>query len=213
MLDVHPPHEAVHGWRDFLLHLVTITIGLLIALSLEGCVEWQHHRHLLREAEESLQVEIKQNAAGLGDTSAEITKEQQDLAHDVGVLKYLIKNGKMPVDDHLDIGFHVRGFANVSWRTAQSTGALAYMPYATAEEYSSIYNQQEEVDVAQQQALRDATLSLAPFVGAEKGDHPTVEEAKVIVDRIQVLQGQLFVLSSIVGGLDGQYKEFLKAHP
>ena len=33
MLDVHPPHEAAHGIRDFMIHLVTITIGLLIALA------------------------------------------------------------------------------------------------------------------------------------------------------------------------------------
>ena len=49
MLDVHPPHEKVHGFKDFLLHILTITIGLLIALSLEGCVEWRHHRHLDRD--------------------------------------------------------------------------------------------------------------------------------------------------------------------
>lgn len=24
MLEVHPPHEPVHGWRDFLIHLFTI---------------------------------------------------------------------------------------------------------------------------------------------------------------------------------------------
>ena len=62
MLDVHPPHEKVHGFKDFLLHILTITIGLLIALSLEGCVEWRHHRHLVAEARESLHEEIKANA-------------------------------------------------------------------------------------------------------------------------------------------------------
>ena len=54
MLDVHAPHDKMHGFKDFLLHLATITIGLLIALSLEGCVEWRHHRHLVQEAEEGL---------------------------------------------------------------------------------------------------------------------------------------------------------------
>ena len=45
MLDVHPPHEKMHGFKDFLLHLLTITIGLLIALGLEGCVEhWKQTR-------------------------------------------------------------------------------------------------------------------------------------------------------------------------
>ena len=35
MLDVHPTHT----WRDFFLHLATITIGLLIAVGLEQTVE------------------------------------------------------------------------------------------------------------------------------------------------------------------------------
>jgi hypothetical protein len=35
VIEVHPPEEPLHGWRDFLIHLATITIGLLIALSLE----------------------------------------------------------------------------------------------------------------------------------------------------------------------------------
>ncbi len=39
MLDVHPPHQPVHGWRDFLIHLLTITVGLLIALGLEAVAE------------------------------------------------------------------------------------------------------------------------------------------------------------------------------
>jgi|GEM_PF-3654432 len=28
MLDVHPPHEAAHTWRDFFIHIVTIVLGL-----------------------------------------------------------------------------------------------------------------------------------------------------------------------------------------
>jgi hypothetical protein len=39
MLDVHAPHEPIRGWKDFLLHLFTIMVGLLIALGLEGLVE------------------------------------------------------------------------------------------------------------------------------------------------------------------------------
>ena len=62
MLDVHPPHERMHGFRDFALHLFTIPVGLLIALSLEGCVEWQHHRHLLHDAETGLRGEVDKNS-------------------------------------------------------------------------------------------------------------------------------------------------------
>jgi hypothetical protein len=43
MLDVHPPHEAAHTWRDFFLHIATIVVGLLIAVGLEQTVEAIHH--------------------------------------------------------------------------------------------------------------------------------------------------------------------------
>ena len=45
MLDVHAPHQTVHTWKDFLIHIAAITIGLLMALGLESTVEWLHHRH------------------------------------------------------------------------------------------------------------------------------------------------------------------------
>jgi len=45
MIDVHAPHGGVHTWKDFWIHLGTITLGLLIAISLEQSVEWMHHLH------------------------------------------------------------------------------------------------------------------------------------------------------------------------
>ena len=38
MLDVHAPHETVHSWKDFFIHIATIVIGLLIAVGLEQTV-------------------------------------------------------------------------------------------------------------------------------------------------------------------------------
>ena len=60
-VDVHPPHAAVHGWRDFWIHLGTITLGLLIAISLEQTVEWFHHLHQRHQLEADLLQEGVQN--------------------------------------------------------------------------------------------------------------------------------------------------------
>ena len=61
MLDVHPPHEAAHSWKDFLIHIATIVVGVLIAIGLEQTVELmprstvrrtqpsQHHFHACRQ--------------------------------------------------------------------------------------------------------------------------------------------------------------------
>lgn len=214
VLDVHPPHEPIHGWRDFLLHLLTITIGLLIALSLEGCVEWQHHRHLVHEAEASLHAEIESNAKGMQDSIADLHHKQDNLKHDVNVLKYIIKNHKSPKDAHISLGVGIQSFDDVSWRTAQSTGALSYMPYARAVEYSDIYTAQAELYASEQQAGRDAVLTLAPFANYGKDDpDPTPEQANDIKQKIEVLQGQLTLVASFMNSLDREYKKFLTAHP
>ena len=213
MLDVHPPHDPIHGWRDFLLHLFTITIGLLIALSLEGCVEWQHHRHLVHEAEAGLHTEIISNAGSLHDVQTDIHSQQQHLEHDVIVLRYVVANGKLPEHGEMQIDFHLSGFDDVSWKTAQTTGALAYMPYSTAREYAEIYGLQTQLLASEQIAVRDAILSVARFSGSNPGDVPSKEDAVATIAHIQVLQGQLMLLDSLIKALDAEYKKFLTAHP
>jgi hypothetical protein len=214
VLEVHPPNEPVHGWRDFFIHLATITIGLLIALSLEGGVEFWQHRHLVHEAETSMQIEIEANARQLKGALEDVRKEQQFLKDDIAVMKKIITRPKVPNREDMTVDFRIRTFADVSWKTAQSTGALSYMPYQRAQEYSNIYSAQSDIRDAEQQAVRDTVLSIAPFLNSKKGDpNPGGEEAVKIVDRLEVLQGQLIFLDSLIHELDGEYKKFLAAHP
>ncbi|HEY1463456.1 MAG TPA: hypothetical protein VGF44_08570 [Terriglobales bacterium] len=213
MLDVHPPHGSLHGWRDFLIHLLTITIGLFIALSLEGLLELHHHSHLVHEAEASLQTEIRANAKGLNDVTADIKSQQAMLKADVQILKEIIKDHKSHKDSSMEITFHIHGFDNISWKTAQSTGALAYMSYPEAKEYAEIYDTQEKLDVAEHETANDAILSVAPFMNLTDKDGLTYEEAASIKPHIEVLQGRLELVLSLVNALDGEYKKFLAAHP
>jgi hypothetical protein len=211
MIDVHPPHEPLHGWRDFLLHLLTITIGLLIALGLEGCVEWQHHRHLVHEAQASLLSEIKSNEQSIPQVLADIHAQQEDLTHDMDVLNEVVKSGKLPQHSQLSIGFRLISLGDVSWRTAQTTGVLSYMSYAQAQSYSDIYDAQQLYESAARQAVRDAILALAPFSNSAIKD-PDRQQASVVLDRIETLQGQLFLLDSVTKSLDQEYRKFLSSH-
>jgi len=214
VLEVHPPNEPVHGWRDFLIHLATITIGLLIALSLEGCVEFWHHRSLVHEAEASMQIEIEANARALQRALDDVRKEQDFLKKDIAVMKKIIANPKVPNKEDMRVDFRIRTFDDVSWKTSQSTGALSYMPYERAREYANIYSAQNEIAEAEHQAVRDTVLSVAPFLNSKKGDlNPGGEEAVKIVDRLEVLQGQLIFLENLIKRLDGEYKKFLARHP
>ncbi|WP_446743798.1 hypothetical protein [Silvibacterium acidisoli] len=212
MLDVHPPHEKIHGMRDFFLHLLTITIGLLIAVGIEGCVEWEHHRHLAHEAEASLYGEINSNAAEMQGVIDDIHAQQKTLDSDVSVLQGFIDKQPMK-DKSMSISWRIRSFDEVSWKTAQTTGALAYMPYDLAKEYARIYGVQQDYNNIQHQALRDATESISFFAGTSGKDaDPSPEDARVIKAKVQILQAQLLTLNSFAEALNTEYKRFLAAH-
>jgi hypothetical protein len=214
VIDVHPPHEPIHGWRDFFTHLATITIGLLIALSLEGCVEWQHHRHLVHEAEVSLRSEIQSNEGGLQSILADVHKQQGILKQDIVVLDQMISNPKAHTHQQMSMNYRLVGFDDVSWKTAQNTGALAYMPYARAQQYAEIYGLQDELDLAQRQGVRDAILGIGLFLNADATD-PVAAKAQnqTRKERIEVVQAQLLLVESLVTGLDAEYKKFLASNP
>jgi hypothetical protein len=61
LIDVHPPHHALNGWREFMLHMLTIVLGLLIAIGLEQSVEYFHHQHELREFREGLRQDCEKS--------------------------------------------------------------------------------------------------------------------------------------------------------
>jgi hypothetical protein len=209
MFDVHPPHSSIHSWRDIALQLFVVTLGLLIALALEGCVEWLHHRHVMHQAESSLSVEIKANAAKIQSAIDALHQQQTALKKDVAILKAMGAHQESVEHATLDIGFSVKTFDDVSWKTAQITGAVAYMPYKRAQAYSQMYSQQSELVALEQQAARDTTLAIAPLINLDDGTKPTQEEAVLIRRKIEVLQGQLLIVEKYLQSMDELYRTFL----
>jgi hypothetical protein len=82
MLDVHAPHQLVHTWKDFLIHIATIVVGLLIAIGLEQTVEHFHHKHQVAEVRDSLSVERRFNANRFGILTDEFRRFGSGLARE-----------------------------------------------------------------------------------------------------------------------------------
>jgi hypothetical protein len=45
MLEPHAPHEQIHSWQSFAIHIAAIAVGLLLAFALEQSAEAIHHHH------------------------------------------------------------------------------------------------------------------------------------------------------------------------
>ena len=89
MLDVHPPHQAAHTWTDFLIHIATIVVGLLIALGLEQTVEHVHLRHELNETRVALKREQRENEALWAQNEHGWRTVFVELKNNLTVLQYL----------------------------------------------------------------------------------------------------------------------------
>lgn len=64
-MEVHAPHHPLTTWKEFWIHLGTITIGLLIALGMEQGVEWVHRVHERHALQRELHDEGERNEATL----------------------------------------------------------------------------------------------------------------------------------------------------
>jgi hypothetical protein len=101
MLDVHPPHAAAHSWKDFFVHIATISVGLLIAIGLEQTVEWLHHRQQLREAREQRVMKLQDNSAILERDLNQTQKAESKLERDMVILhKHQVSQS--PITEKLD---------------------------------------------------------------------------------------------------------------
>src|SRR5438270_535948 len=61
-MEIHTPERPPLSMKEFGIQLATITIGILIALSLEGVTQWLHHRSLVREARANLASKLDERA-------------------------------------------------------------------------------------------------------------------------------------------------------
>jgi hypothetical protein len=146
MLDVHAPHEAVRGWRDFFTHIATITIGLLIALALEAGIEALHHRHIVREARETIREEVQENQQLLADDLRYLNANSNTLRENIAALTQLKEHPKQSPAPKLHFPWGWNSPSAAAWDTARNTGALPLMSYNDAHAFSLTYAQQSYVN-------------------------------------------------------------------
>jgi hypothetical protein len=143
-VDVHPPHHPIRSWKDFLLHLLTITVGLLIALTLEAAVEAAHHRHMVRDARENIRHEIEANLQLYQKDEESLQQNRDVLARTIAQLREL-RSGKT-LENHLNWNWSWSSFREAAWKSARDIGAIGYMDLQTIEGYDLVYAQQSYVN-------------------------------------------------------------------
>ncbi|NYF91157.1 hypothetical protein RBB79_16195 [Tunturiibacter empetritectus] len=196
-MDVHAPHEPIHGVKDFLLHLLTITVGLLIAVGIEGCVERHREHKLANEARATMREEIEDNSKVMEGAVADVQKEKSLMQKNMDLLSRIQVNPKDQESDgpSINASFSNKSLKGTAWKTAQTTGALGYMPYAEAQRYADIYQAQDAFLAAQDKNWEDQSQLLGVIGKTNLGHGPvTREQASLMMERFGIWKGHLMYL-------------------
>jgi hypothetical protein len=136
-MDVHPPHGPIQSVKEFMVHLLAITIGLLIALGLESSVEWLHHRHVAEDARENIRAEYLANRQDIARQVKALPAEEKHLEE---ILDWMteVQSGHAgePPADFMWTSVLLR---DAAWNAASQTGAVAFMKYDEVRQYSQLY--------------------------------------------------------------------------
>jgi hypothetical protein len=210
MLDVHPPHEKMHGFKDFLLHLLTITIGLLIALGLEGYAEHWKQRELKKDADTKLRQEIRDNGQEIALIHNATASEQANLKGIVDFLSARKKNE--PYDTRqIRIYFTVGDLKSASWKTAAATGALGFMEYDQVQRYSVVYQLQDKYSALQEQTIDEFLQLQSYFIfGLDPEKITPVDAGSAELDARRAL-AHLTAMDQVGTALASEYDVVLKS--
>ena len=167
-MEIHAPEGPVHSFKDFLIHIAIVTLGILIAFGLEGLREATHTRHLLRETRESMHQEMTADLEHIHLECGYVTMDGTTLKSLSEAMPALAQRSPLEFGARLrDV--HNPGYILVAnaWEAALSTGVLAHMP--TAEVAAYAYAAQ---GIRKYNALQDTARPAEHLLKAFAAAHP-----------------------------------------
>lgn len=205
MLEVHAPHEGLHSWKDFFIHIATIVIGLFIAVGLEQTVELIHHRHVREQLEE----QMRQVFAGDVKSDAISLKTLGGLREYLSQMRSAIKarlDGKEEPLPPSAIDPRMASFTIfptlAPYDAAKENGTVAYLPTARIRIYNRVAFQRELMATVRERWF-DGLAALAAFNERYADSTGNLEMGGVSTtpDLTKLSRAELFEYLSVVAAL------------
>jgi len=140
-MDIHGPMKRVESLKEFFTHILIVTIGILIALGLEGIREsWREHA-IASEARESIRAELTRNLKKFNEDQEQLRHANEQLAQ---IEENLPQLAKSPAQLKQRLGstwfrFYGYAFETSAWEEAVSSGAVAHMDKEDVHRFATYY--------------------------------------------------------------------------
>ncbi|GEM_PF-2256771 len=192
-MDLHVPEGPIRSIKDFLLHIVIVTIGILIALGLEQLVEAHHRAHLAHDAVEGFRRELTSDSADIKevvDSNAAVRAKIDEWIAD------LTSASPHEMDKYPGVHFNI--LSTASWDTAMATQALSELPYERAHLYAAAYASLHIFIDVQRRGLSD-WQDVQVF-----GKNPalmTPDQRRTLIERLHRYESDLQVIENAGGNV------------
>jgi hypothetical protein len=209
-MEIHAPEKPIHSKKEFMFHMFTVVLGILIALALDGMVTWAHHRILVREARANIATELRNNKEIIEKAVPEILAREKQLQGMISTIDEVEKGRKLPTA-HVGYTFASYEIYSTAWKTAAVSGAVTHMEYDQLKAYTDAYDLQQDFLTVQAQgfaSVGDLAAAMHLFEqDLRKVPQSRLEEAQRQAVKILTIQK---TLENVSAGLILAYDNALK---
>jgi hypothetical protein len=210
-LGLRQPPAALKKYTfvDYVFQFITITAGVLIALLINGLVEWNDNRELVEQARATVRREVEANLKELEGLPANIKRSAAELETAMRFAEDMLSKGQSDIRT-LGLNFNLATLNASGWQTAERTGALAHMDYDEVQVYSELYGMQQLFDDQQRKAVDLVATSSTLLASSFDPTKANAQEISEFRRQIMLLQSNLLVTGQFGEQLAEGYREFLQ---
>jgi hypothetical protein len=191
MLDAHAPHQTVHTWKDFLVHIAAIVIGLIIAVSLEQTVEFLHHHHQREQLAAALKRDGEANRGYIKDDIANAQSVLDWALGQAAALERVGPTGPLTLR-HLPRGVVASPDAGV-WPSAKASGVTNLLPASAQNWLEYLGEQYNWTFVSSASANGQLNLAYAALDQAIIGHAIAVPSGEIDVSTLSAAQRSIAI--------------------
>ena len=195
---------------DYLFQFITITVGVLIALLINGLVEWNNNRVLVSQARQTIADEVRSNQKDLDSTLAGMADDLKRFDNAIKFANDLLTTRKTTVNE-LKLHLNLADITAAGWHSAERTGALSHMPYSEVQRYSLLYDLQELYSEQQRALLSQLAGASSILAGDFDPDNPNPKDLDDFRSRVLQLRSHLAIHEQMARRLSERYAEVIAA--
>ncbi len=194
---------------DFVLELVAVFAGVLLALSLGGVLDWWKTRSLVQQARDTLALEVETNRDALASMLDGLPDRRQKIEVVIQFVDDVLEQGGSDISD-LELSFAVPPLASSGFETAERTGALAEMGFDEVRQLATIYSTQELLTERQRRYIDSIAAGSSVFIGLEDPSDVAPDDLALLRREARSLRASIDVDEQIARGLLAFYETYLE---